>query len=182
MTPGTEKTLGQIAVERHYAGQDPWELDMLLAVVQRIVKPGLILEIGSDRGGSLYAWASIGADVVAVTLAESRDFLEDGHTYGAAMIYGNSHDDEMRDRILGVLAGRVPDMAFIDGDHSYAGCAADLELCASLGIPVIAFHDVSSEGDPGVRQVWDECCETWPHVLIGAALDRPVGAGIVWLT
>ena len=182
MTAETPMTLAEIAVERHHAGQDPWEMGMLLGIVSRVVKPRLILEIGSDRGGSLYGWAAIGAQVVAVTLPETRDFLERDHTYGAEMIYGNSHDDDMADRIREVLDGRQPDMAFIDGDHSEGGCRADLDLCVGLGIPVIAFHDVSSAGDPGVRAVWAQACARWPHVLIEAPLARPVGAGIVWLT
>lgn len=183
MHPDTPMTLAEIAVERHGAAQDPWELGTMLEIVSRVIRPKLVFEVGSWKGGSLYAWAAIGADVVAVTLPETRDWLNDGHSYGAQIIYGNSHDDAMRDRILTVLAGRVPDLAFIDGDHSEAGCRADWELCKGLGIPVIALHDVLADGDPGVRKVWAEVCARYPHVLIERPkMMAPVGAGIAWLT
>jgi predicted O-methyltransferase YrrM len=180
--PAGPMTLAQIAVERHHAGHNAWELGMLLDIVAKTVKPKLILEIGSDRGGSLYAWASIGAQVVAVTLAETKDFLEDGHTYGAEMIYGNSHDDDMPARIREVLGDRTPDMAFIDGDHTEAGCTADLDLCITLGIPVIAIHDICSI--PAVALVWGRARKHWPHVLIERVRRDPIspGAGILWLT
>jgi predicted O-methyltransferase YrrM len=53
------------------------------------------------------------------------------------------------------------DVLFIDGDHSYTGCLADLE---NWGPKVkdgglILCHDSDTAGFPGVRQAIDEFCD-----------------------
>jgi hypothetical protein len=173
--------LAQLAAKAYRASQDPWELGVLLDVVRNTIRPRLMLEIGSWYGGSLFAWASIGVDVLAVTLPETRDFLEDGHQWGATMVYGNSHDAEMLTRIPEAAAGRTIDFAFIDGDHSESGCRDDFGLCVTLGIPVIGMHDIDGTGDPGVRKVWDEVSARFRHAVILNPCEKPVGTGIVWL-
>lgn len=173
--------LADLAVSEHRASQEPWELSVLLHLLTYMIRPRLILEIGSWYGGTLFAWASTGADVVAVTGWETRDYLEDGHTHGATMVYGNSHDDEMRERIPAALAGRPVDFAFIDGDHSEAGCRQDFELCADLGARVIGFHDITGIGDPGVKTVWDEVSARFRSVRIVAPSAKAVGTGLVWV-
>lgn len=172
--------MAEIATTAHRASQDPWELSMLLDLLNHTVRPRLVLEIGSWYGGTLFAWASTGAQVVAVTGWETREYLEQGHTYGAEMIYGNSHDDEMRERIPAALAGRKIDFAFIDGDHSEEGCRQDFELCAWLGVPVIGFHDITGIGDPGVRRVWDDLASRFPHMVLIRPQPKACGTGVIW--
>lgn len=173
--------LSELAAKAYRAGQDPWELGVLLEVVQHHIRPALMLEIGSWYGGSLFAWNSIGVKVIAVTLPDTRDFLEDGHTWGTTMVYGNSHDDEIPGRITAAAGGQRIDFAFIDGDHSEEGCRQDFRLCADLGIPVIGFHDITGVGDPGVAKVWGELAGRFRHVVISRPCAKPVGTGILWL-
>lgn len=171
--------MAEMAVGQHRAGQQPWELSVTLDLLRYVVRPRLILEIGSWYGGSLFAWASTGADVVSMTLPETRDALDD-HSHGATVLYGNSHDEEAYGRIALAVDGRPIDFAFIDGDHSYEGCRADFELCQRLGARVIGFHDITGIGDPGVRSVWEEVKARFAYVEIVRPSRTAVGTGLAW--
>lgn len=173
--------LAELAVAEYGCAQDPWELAQLLDLLLAEVKPKLVLEIGSWHGGSLFAWGTTGADVIGYTMPETRDYLESGHKWGATVLYGNSRDEEAHGRITAALAGRPVDFAFIDGDHSYDGCASDLDLCKRLGARVIGIHDACSPGDPGVRRVWEQASTAARRaVLFRRNGDKPVGTGVLW--
>ena len=62
--------LADMAVSQHDCMQEPWELSVTLDLLTYTIRPRLILEIGSWHGGSLFAWASTGADVIAMTMPE----------------------------------------------------------------------------------------------------------------
>ena len=47
------------------------------------------------------------------------------------------------------------DLTLIDGDHSYAGAAADYQLVKDHS-KIIAFHDVKNIFCPGTQQIWQE--------------------------
>jgi glycosyltransferase involved in cell wall biosynthesis/predicted O-methyltransferase YrrM len=75
----------------------------------------------------------------------------------------------------------VPTMVFVDGDHRYPGCWADLKILAELlapGTPVMC-HDYG--GIPGVRRAVDEWIECGAYrrmgQFAGSMLLRAVGAG-----
>ncbi len=170
------------AVDRYGCGQDREELSILLGIVNAL-RPNLVVEIGCDTGGSLYAWASTGAEVIGVSLGP-HDPTAICQEHGATLIRGDSHDPAVIDQLVKVLAGRVPDFLWIDGDHSEAGCRADWLLARKLGARAVGFHDISPRripGDPGVRKVWGEVCARYPSVIIRNPSDpwNP-GAGIVW--
>lgn len=171
--------LADMAASQHKAAQQPWELSLTLDLLTYTIRPRVILEIGSWYGGSLFAWASTGADVLAYTLPETRDAL-DGNSHGATVLYGNSHDDEAYGRIMAALDGRPLDFAFIDGDHSEEGCRADFELCRALGARVTGFHDITGIGDPGVAAVWGEVKAKYAYVEIVRPSRTAVGTGIAW--
>lgn len=172
----------ETAVSEHGAKQDPWELAVTLTLLNEVIRPELILEIGSWYGGSLFAWASTGARIIAVTLPDTSHVLDDGHSHGAEILYADSHRDGTRDLITAAAAGQQIDFAFIDGDHSEDGCRADYELCARLGVPVVGFHDISHTADRGVRTVWDQVRWNHPSVEIVRPSAETMGTGIVWLT
>lgn len=58
-------------------------------------------------------------------------------------------------------ASRIPDRSldfvFIDADHSYEGCRADLDVWPSKVAPggFVSGHDYGNAKFPGVRQAWD---------------------------
>lgn len=173
------------AVTRHMCRQDETELAMLLRIVAA-AHPVLIVELGCDVGGSLYAWRQLGAAVIGVSFGPEDSQWARVIDHGATVIEGDTHDPATQEKLVTELAGRVPGFVFIDGDHSEDGCRQDWELAVRLGAPMVGFHDVSEyrlPGDPGVRAVFAEACETYPSVTIrNPADDSNPGAGIVWLT
>lgn len=81
----------------------------------------------------------------------------------------------------------VPTMVFVDGDHRYPGCWADLQLLSTLllpGTPVMC-HDYG--GIPGVRRAVDEWLATGAYTSMGRfagsillrATGRPLESGPV---
>ena len=58
------------------------------------------------------------------------------------------------------------DFVFIDGDHSYEGCKADIEAWNKKVKPggFLCGHDYGSERFPGVKQAWDE---SYPNLTVG---------------
>ena len=178
---------GKIALEavRDYGcSQDPEELSVLLGIVAAMA-PRLIVEIGCNTGGSLYAWGSTGAEVIGVTLGP-HDARDTFNPHGATVITGDSHHDGTIELLKKKLAGRRPDFFFIDGDHSELGCRMDWVLALDVGARCVGFHDISPRrvpGDPGVRKVFAEACARYPSVVIRNPADpMNPGAGIVWLT
>jgi hypothetical protein len=171
------------AVKDHGCGQDAYELSLMLDIVTAM-RPAVIVEVGCDTGGSLFAWSSTGADVIGVSLGP-HDPTKPWHSHGATLIQGDSHHVATMARLEKELDGRRPDFFFIDGDHSEAGCRSDWILAQRVKARTVGFHDISPRripGDPGVRKVYAEACARHPSVTIRnpADVDNP-GCGIVWL-
>jgi predicted O-methyltransferase YrrM len=71
----------------------------------------------------------------------------------------DSHEQETLSEVRRALAGRPLDLLFIDGDHTYAGVAADFELYRPLVRPggLVALHDIvpgPAEAVGGVPEFW----------------------------
>lgn len=73
----------------------------------------------------------------------------------------DSHLEETKDRVTGLLRGRKLDLLFIDGDHSYEGVKSDYLMYKSLvkvgGL--IVFHDINlmeDLPDCEVYKFWNE--------------------------
>lgn len=181
----TDLPTARAAVREHLCRQDETELSLLLAIVMA-ARPSLIVEIGCDVGGSLYAWTATGARIVGVSLGPEDSQWAHVVSHGATVIEGDSHDQATQDKLIRELGGHRPDFMFIDGDHSEAGCRKDWELARLVGARMVGFHDISPyrlPGDPGVRQVWEEISAAYPSVTIRNPADPSnPGAGIVWLT
>lgn len=173
------------AVKVHGCGQDPQELSILAGIVAAM-HPQVIVEIGSNTGGSLYVWHELTeAEVISVSLGP-HDPAQTFHPWGAHVIAGDSHHPAVIEKLEKQLDGRRPDFFFIDGDHSEAGCRADWLLAQRTGAAAVGFHDISPRripGDPGVRKVFAEACARYPSIVIRNPSDpMNMGAGIVWLT
>jgi predicted O-methyltransferase YrrM len=172
-----------------------------------------MLEIGTQHGGSLFLLAHV-ADPEALLVSVDLPHGEFGGGYprwraplyrrfGQAgqrieLIRGDSHADETRARVAGVLGGELLDFLFIDGDHTYDGVKHDFELYRDLVRPggIVAFHDItpgSVQGD-GAREAeasrllsgevprfWAEVRERFPTTeLTGSELGF-YGIGVVYL-
>jgi hypothetical protein len=111
------------------------------------LKPGLALEVGTARGGSLRRIVAHSGEVHALDIDPSVAEVVRPLTNATAHI-GDSA--EMLPMVLADLhaAGRNVDFAHLDGDHSGAGVQRD--MLALLGSPacsltVVVLHDSANE-------------------------------------
>jgi cephalosporin hydroxylase len=134
------------------------ELAPLIGLLKRR-SPSVIVEIGTARGGTFYAWCQVAgptATIVSIDLAGgpfgggyTSDDISAFRRYGRPgqelhFIQADSHDARTRARVEEILAGREVDFLMIDGDHTYGGVRRDFEMYAPLvgnGNP-IGFHDI----------------------------------------
>lgn len=138
--------------------QNKIELNHFLAFLSR-KQPEYVLEIGTARGGTLYALsqvAAVNAHLISID-------LPGGENCGGQMIHermlfshftkreqkldfipANSQLPETVECLRSLLNGNSLDLLFIDGDHSLDGVTADfknyLPFVRSGGL--IAFHDI----------------------------------------
>ena len=160
--------IARVACNTHGASQRPSELGEALELIASI-KPNVIVEIGCDVGGTLFAWCQVCPYVYGITLADNS-YNTGGQgqplvTHGATVHVGDSHDPASLDWLTGQLSGRPADVLVIDGDHLVDGVHADLAMYGPLIRPggLILLHDIASVGDPRaeVWKVWPELAERY---------------------
>jgi cephalosporin hydroxylase len=137
---------------------------MRLADAVRTLKPKLILEIGTARGGTLLIWSSIATEEVITCDLNDLDIPAPlftrlpppGSSCKVTLLSGNSHDLAFRTRVEKDLAGRKVDFLFIDGDHREAGVTADYRDYSGFVRPggIIAFHDIVEKQPLPTNQVY----------------------------
>lgn len=131
----------------------------------------LILEIGTDMGGTLYKFIHVAdpsAEIVAIDW--SGGFGSNGQPDESVfqgwklpnqtlhIIRANSHLPETLEQVKKILNGRKFDFAFIDGDHIYEGVKADYDMYCDC-CEIMAFHDIAAQPTNkvvGVKRFWDE--------------------------
>lgn len=134
------------AVETFGALQKVGELAGLLALLVDH-EPQVVVEIGSDHGGTLWAWQQLPSvrRVLAVDLPlggfHSGRSLD---THGVEVVYGDSHKDETLAELADLLADDRVDLLFIDGDHTFEGVRSDFVMYSPLVRPggLVGFHDI----------------------------------------
>lgn len=137
------QAVAERAVRVHGAAQQAPELAELLGLVQ----PGaVVVEIGCDAGGVLWAFREAGAgQIIGVDLpggpySSGRRLVD----HGAAIVEGDSHEPRTLALLVKILDGRPVDLLFIDADHTYEGVKVDYEMYAPLVRPggLVALHDI----------------------------------------
>lgn len=186
---------GRAACEEFHAAQRQDELiETLMVAAYAVPEPKVIVEIGCDAGGTLYAWRSMfpAADVYGLTLPVNR--VEDGgqgyqlNYHQARMVFGDSHDPAVLQRLKTKLGRRQVDVLFIDGDHSYRGARQDWDMYVPLvrrgGLVLV--HDALNQTTPDVPRFWEdlkrELTETGAASAVSEVVSKshyPVGFGIV---
>lgn len=134
-----------------------------LAQEVQALRPQIILEIGTARGGTLLIWSALASEeVITCDLndlsAQAPLFSAlppPGSTCKVTLLSGNSHEPEFKARVEAALAGRQVDFLFIDGDHREAGVTADYRDYSGFVRPggIIAFHDIVEKQPLPTNQV-----------------------------
>lgn len=135
-----------------------------LAKAVTALKPKLILEIGTARGGTSLIWSSIASEeVITCDLVHrnaQRSLLEalppPGSRCKVTLLTGNSHEPAFKQRVAQALKGRKVDFLFIDGDHTVDGVTADYNDYKEFVRPggIIGFHDIVESQPLATNQVY----------------------------
>jgi len=149
--------LAREAIDLHGAIQKRSELRALAAfLADRRLRS--VVEIGTAGGGTLWLWTRLAepdATIVGIDAGAQppgAPGAPDAVVGVAAwrwagrrlvLLRGNSHDRRVRDRCAEAVGGPI-DLVFIDGDHSYEGCRADVEMYGPLVRPggLVVLHDI----------------------------------------
>lgn len=186
MNGGDWAAVADEAVRGRGALQKPGELAQLLGRLAA-AQPEVIVEIGSDAGGTLWAWSQlpgpprvIGVDLPGGPYSSGAQL--DAH--GATVVIGNSHLAATRDLIREQLRGDQADVLFIDGDHSYAGAKSDYLAYRRFVRPggLVVLHDIAPHDNPsvGVDQLWQEIAWRYPsQEIITEPHERWAGIGVL---
>lgn len=172
--------------------QIPSEIMQLTKAVQAI-KPKIIVEIGTARGGTLLIWSYLASKrVITCDLNDTSlqrplfsRFPPPGSNCQVTLLTGNSHEASFKARLAQELNGEKADFLFIDGDHTVEGVKADYEDYREFVRPggIIAFHDIV-EKQPfetnQVHQFWQQVRkETETEEFISDPDQCGFGIGIV---
>ncbi len=116
------------------------------------LKPKVILEIGTARGGTSLIWAHLAEKkLITCDLLDKKGFGDlvrafppPGSQCEVSVMIGDSHSGAFLERVRKELNGEPVDFLFIDGDHTEAGVRQDYEDYSPLVRPggLIAFHDI----------------------------------------
>jgi cephalosporin hydroxylase len=166
------------------------------------VKPKVVLEIGTYRGGTLFVLSRLSAPdatIISVDLPTTtlgplirsiqepifKRFTRPGQKLH--LLRENSHEAKTVARISEILAGKKLDLLFVDGDHSYAGVKSDFEMYSPFvrNGGLVVFHDAA--GNPwretlGASNFWDEVKGSYQSMeIIHERGPHSMGIGVLWI-
>jgi predicted O-methyltransferase YrrM len=157
--------------------QIPGEITQLAQAVQAI-KPKIIVEIGTARGGTLLIWSYLASRKVITCDLNNMGlqrplfsrFPPPGSDCQVTLLSGNSHDAAFKARLAKELNGEKADFMFIDGDHTESGVEADFNDYKEFVRPggLIAFHDIVEKQPLATNQVY----HLWKRIKVGADVQE----------
>jgi len=158
------------------------------------LRPRTVVEIGSLRGGWLYAMGPTCAErafLMGIDTAQNparrrveHELTREGHR--VRWLIADSHSEETVLTLRGVLEGRPVDVLHIDGDHSREGVLRDWEVYSPLvrrgGLVLLhdaanpteevpsALAELQAHRNPRVEQ-WELVVDPHGHRLLAASLE-----------
>ena len=176
--------------------QNQYEITQLMMTLDKM-KPKSILEIGTDKGGTLFLFsraASGDASIISINLPGGWFVSGAGYPKWRIPLYkrfvlpnqrvhlimGDSHDETTLEEVKAILDGKKIDFLFIDGDHTYEGIKKDFKMYSPLVEKngMIAFHDIVThlpESECEVRKFWNEAKSEYECIEIVQDRNRNVG-------
>ncbi len=163
-------SIARAAIREHGAIQKEQELASFLALLADD-PPQVVVEIGSDAGGTLWAWQQLPGVRRVVGVDQPHAGFSSGaalNEHGCEVVYGDSHDPKTLGALKELLGWddlnydtnmEPVDLLFIDGDHRYEGVKQDFEMYSPLvhDAGMVAFHDIChhpNHPDVGVDLLW----------------------------
>ncbi|MDX2304896.1 MAG: class I SAM-dependent methyltransferase [Microscillaceae bacterium] len=158
------------------------EIKALTQVVEQ-AKPKVIVEIGTNMGGSLFLFIKV-SDPHSLTISIDLPGGKGGGGYPSYrkpfyesfckptqqlhLIQADSHNAETLFLLENILQGQKIDFLFIDGDHSYQGVKQDFDMYAPLVKQggLIGFHDTKYTEPDNWKQVdkfWNQIKSNYQH-------------------
>jgi predicted O-methyltransferase YrrM len=173
----TDRELATEAIRRQAYQKLP-ELEPLIALVRKR-RPRTVVEIGTHKGGTLFAWCQAAdPEALIVSIDLPQGLFGGGYTRAEARAFQefarpgqrlhtlrrNSHSRWTAWRLRRLLRGRAIDFLMIDGDHTYEGVKRDWEMYEPLVTSggLIAFHDILEHPEEPlckVDELWNELAQ-----------------------
>lgn len=176
-----DKDLAREAVRRGAVQKVP-ELERLVALV-RERRPRTVVEIGTDKGGTLFAWCRLAhPEALLISVDLPKGLFGGGYSWRDGRRFRkfftqpeqrlhalrrDSHDPKTVRRVERLLDGEPVEFLMIDGDHTYEGVKRDWELYEPLVAPggLIAFHDILRHEEQSERPVPCEVDRFWEELV-----------------
>lgn len=150
-------------------------LDLTLLVEE--IKPKVIVEIGTNMGGSLFLFTKVAdknALIISIDLPEGPggggypSYRDDFYKSFAVepkeihLIKDDSYKQEVLELLKNILNGREIDFLFLDGDHAYEGIKMDFDMYTPLVKKGgwVGFHDIK----PSLPDNWRQVGPFWEKI------------------
>ncbi len=137
-----------------------------VSLVERVseLKPKVVLEIGTARGGTLFAWTQLASDLVVSCDLNGPGYKTEfykklpppGSKCKVINLQGDSHRPEFKELVRKALNNQKVDFLFIDGDHTEKGVEQDFNDYIEFVRPggLVAFHDIVENQPFPTNQVY----------------------------